>query len=99
MNKSKVVLITGSSQGIGRAIAMKFAAAGFQIALNDVSFQEDNLKKLKSEIEAGGATAEYFFADVSKLEEVEAMVGEVVKTFGGIDILVNNAGIMGKSTK
>jgi len=91
--ENKVVLITGSSQGIGREIALKFASLGAKIALNDISSQEENLKKLKKEIENLGSQAEYFFADVSKMEEVEKMIGEVQKKFGKLDVLVNNAGI------
>jgi len=91
--KDKVILITGSSQGIGRAIALKFAALGAKIALNDISSQEENLKKVKEEVKKLGSHAEYFFADVSKLEEVEKMMADIQKKFGRLDILVNNAGI------
>ena len=93
MFENKVILITGSSQGIGRAIALKFASHRAKIVLNDIQFQEGNLKKVKEEIEALGSQAKYFFADVSKLEEVEKMVEEIKKEFGRLDILVNNAGI------
>ena len=73
--KDKVILITGSSQGIGRAIALKFASLGGKIALNDIPSQEENLKKVKEEIEkltqvGPVSVVEYFLADVSKLEEV-----------------------------
>lgn len=91
--KDKVVLITGSSQGIGRAIALKFASLGGKIALNDIQYQEENLKKVKEEIEKLGREAKYFLADVSKFEEVEKMMANLRKEFGRLDILVNNAGI------
>jgi 3-oxoacyl-[acyl-carrier protein] reductase len=97
--KDKVILITGSSQGIGRAIALKFASLGAKIALNDIPAQEENLKKTKQEIEAkitesgSPLTVRYFFADVSKLEEVEKMAEDIKKEFGRLDVLVNNAGI------
>jgi len=91
--KDKVILITGSSQGIGRSIALKLASLGGKIALNDIPSQEENLKKVKEEVEKLGGEAKYFFADVSKLEEVERMVEEIKKEFGGLDILINNAGI------
>jgi len=91
--KDKVVLITGASGGMGKAIAQKFAEAGAKIALNDISSQEENLKKIKEEIEKLGSEAKYYFADVSKLEEVEKMVQSIQKEFGRLDILVNNAGI------
>jgi len=90
---NKVVLITGASGGIGREIALKFASLGAKIALNDISSQEENLKKLKQEIKNLNTDVEYFFADVSNLEEVERMISEVIKKFDKIDILVNNAGI------
>jgi len=88
MFKDKVVLITGSSGGIGKAIAKKFTEAGAKVALNDIAQVEENLKKTAEEL--GG---KYFLADVSKLEEVERMVEEIQKEFGRLDVLVNNAGI------
>mgnify|MGYP001773089078 CR=1 FL=1 len=92
--KEKVVLITGSAQGIGKAIALRFAKEGAQIALNDIGPQEENLKKTKEEIEKLGAKARYYLADVSSFEEVEKMVENVVADFGRLDVLVNNAGII-----
>jgi len=93
MLKDKVVLITGSSQGIGKAIALKCAKLGAKIALNDIPSQEDNLKKAKEEIEGTGGQVKYFLADVSKLEEVEKITEEIKKEFGRLDVLVNNAGV------
>ena len=98
--KDKVVLITGASGGIGKAIAKKFAQAEAKIALNDIAQAEANLKKLAEELGGNPApetssryVARYFLADVSKLEEVEKMVQDIQKEFGRLDILVNNAGI------
>jgi len=91
--KDKVILITGSSQGIGKAIALKFASLGGKIALNDIPAQEENLKKVKEEIEKLGSQARYYFADVSKYEEVEKMIKNIENDFGRLDVLVNNAGI------
>mgnify|MGYP005846300247 FL=1 len=96
--KDKVILITGSSQGIGRAIALKFASLEAKIALNDIPSQEENLKKVKEEIEKLGSRAGYFLADVSKLEEVEKMIENIQKEFGRLDVLVNNAGICADRT-
>jgi 3-oxoacyl-[acyl-carrier protein] reductase len=90
MLKEKVVLITGSSQGMGRAFALKLASLGAKIALNDIPSQEENLKKVKEEIKG---EAKYFLADVSKYAEVEKMVQDIEKEFGRIDVLINNAGI------
>jgi len=94
MLKDKIILITGSSQGIGKAIALKLSFLGAKIALNDIESQEENLKKTKEEIENNGGQARYFFADVSKMEETEKMIQEIQKEFGGLDVLVNNAGIV-----
>jgi 3-oxoacyl-[acyl-carrier protein] reductase len=94
MFKDKVVLITGSAQGIGRAIALRFAKGGAKIALNDIELQKENLEKVKKEIEEIGSQAKYYFADVTKYEEVERMIKEIEKDFGRLDVLVNNAGII-----
>lgn len=93
MLKDKVALITGSSQGIGKAIALKLASQGAKIALNDIAMQEENLKKLQEEIKGSGGEAKYFMADVSKYDEVEKMMQAIQQEFGRLDILVNNAGI------
>ncbi|XOB46775.1 MAG: 3-oxoacyl-[acyl-carrier-protein] reductase [Candidatus Nealsonbacteria bacterium] len=93
MLEEKVVLITGSAQGIGRAIALKFASLKTRIALNDIQTQEENLKKLKEEIEKKNTKVQYFLVDVSRLEEVEEMIQKIKAEFGRLDILVNNAGI------
>jgi len=86
--KDKVVLITGASGGMGRAIAQKFSEAGAKVALNDIAQAEESLKTITQEL--GGR---YFLADVSKFEEVGKMVQDIQKEFGRLDILVNNAGI------
>ncbi len=88
MFKDKVVLITGASGGIGRAIARKFAASEAKLALNDIPQTEGTLKSFCQEV--GG---KYFLGDVSKLDEMEKMVGDIQKEFGRLDVLVNNAGI------
>jgi len=88
MFKDKVVLITGASGGIGKAIAKRFAETQTKVALNDIVPAEEALKSFSQEV--GG---KYFLADVSKLEEVEKMVADIQKEFGRLDVLVNNAGI------
>jgi len=93
MFQDKVVLITGSAQGIGKEIALKFAKGGAKIALNDIEGQKDNLEKLKGDIEKLGGYCKYYFADVSKYEEAERMIKEIERDVGRLDVLVNNAGI------
>jgi 3-oxoacyl-[acyl-carrier protein] reductase len=90
----KVVLITGASGGIGREIAKKFSKAKANLALNDVSSQEEKLKELIKELEEDKGLAKYFLADVSNFKEVQNMSEEIKKEFGRLDILINNAGII-----
>jgi 3-oxoacyl-[acyl-carrier protein] reductase len=92
--RDKVVLVTGAAQGIGRAIALRFAKGGAKIVLNDIEPQKENLENTKKEIETLGGEAKYYFADVSKYEEVEKMMKEIENDFGRLDVLVNNAGII-----
>ncbi|MBW2220450.1 MAG: beta-ketoacyl-ACP reductase [Deltaproteobacteria bacterium] len=93
MLENKTILVTGSSQGIGRAIALRLASLKADIALNDIPSQEEALEKLKQEIEEGGGKVHSFLADVSNLEQVEKMIQEIQQKFGKLDVLVNNAGI------
>jgi len=96
--KEKVVLVTGSAQGIGEAIALRFAKGGFRVALEDIESQKENLERVKAEIEKLGSQAKYYFADVSNYDEVEKMIKEIEKDFRRLDVLVNNAGIIRDKT-
>ncbi len=87
-----VALVTGASRGIGYAIAKKLSEKGFDVAINYQKSRE-KAEELKKEIVEMGRKAEVFCADVSKSDQVEAMIKEVILTFGEIDVLVNNAGI------
>ena len=91
--ENRVALITGSSQGIGKAIALTFAREGASIAVNDILFNEEKALQTVEEIRSLGVEAELFLADVSREGEVDAMVAAVQARFGRLDILVNNAGI------
>lgn len=91
--KDRVALITGSGQGIGKAIALNFAREGAKIAVNDISFNEAKAMETVEELRKIGAEAELFLADVSKEDEVNSMVEKVIERFGRVDILANNAGI------
>uniref|UniRef100_A0A061QIP5 3-oxoacyl-[acyl-carrier-protein] reductase n=1 Tax=Tetraselmis sp. GSL018 TaxID=582737 RepID=A0A061QIP5_9CHLO len=87
-----VALVTGGSRGIGRAIAVELAKRGCKVVINHVSPTgvEDAVAACK---EAGAPEVTTFRADVSKKEEVDAMIKHATDTFGRLDVLVNNAGI------
>lgn len=88
----KVALVTGGSRGIGRAIALKFAAEGADVAFSDLALDE-NVASLEAEIAAMGRKGKGYASDASDLSSSEKLAEEVAKDFGTIDILVNNAGI------
>lgn len=95
--ESKVALVTGASRGIGRAIALRLAADGCDVALNYVSQEgRDNAAEaaqVAQEVEALGRRAMVVEASVTEPEAVAGMVARVIDRLGRIDILVNNAGI------
>jgi len=88
----KTAVITGASRGIGRAIALKFASLGANIAIIYAGNTE-MAEKVKAECEALGVKAETFKCDVSDFSQAKTVVSEIKAAFGGFDILVNNAGI------
>jgi NAD(P)-dependent dehydrogenase (short-subunit alcohol dehydrogenase family) len=88
--RGKVVLITGASSGIGKATAVKVADAGATVLL--VARSVEKLEETKAEIEAAGGVAHIHRCDLSDMEDVERMAGEVLAYHGQVDILVNNAG-------
>ncbi|WP_288050741.1 SDR family NAD(P)-dependent oxidoreductase [Acidiphilium sp.] len=90
----RVALVTGASRGIGRAIALGLATAGFDLALNDIARQRTALDQVCVEAAAHGSKTLALAADVSRRDEVQAMVTDVVTAFGRIDALINNAGIL-----
>ena len=92
MEEKKVVLVTGGSRGIGKAIALKYAENGYDIVINYVSDSTD-IKALTEEFKDKGANLLTLKADVSKSEEIENLVKQTIDKFGKIDVLVNNAGI------
>src|SRR5437870_5744324 len=90
----KTAIVTGGGSGIGRAIALGFAAEGVSVAVADIDGRRT--QSVAGEIEAAGGPAIGLVADISRTEDVDAMVEEVLKRFGRLDILVNNAGRAGR---
>lgn len=88
----KTVIVTGGSRGIGKAIVYAFANAGYNVILN-YNQSEQSAKNIVEDLKDCKGVVEMFRADVSKREDVDAMVEYVNREFGGIDVLVNNAGI------
>jgi NAD(P)-dependent dehydrogenase (short-subunit alcohol dehydrogenase family) len=89
----KTAVVTGSANGIGRAMARAFAAAGGNVVVSDV-LVEDGEQTVREIAESGG-TAMFIAADVSDVAQAEHLIANTVERFGGIDILANNAGIGG----
>lgn len=90
---NKIVLVTGSSRGIGRATALEFAKEGAKVAINYVN-SESEANALVEEIKGIGSEAIAIKCDLSQEEQVRRMFDEVINRFGKLDILVNNAGIV-----
>lgn len=90
---AKTAIITGSSRGIGAAIALRLAKDGCNIALNDLNEGMFENNGIAGDIRAMGVQAEIFCADVSNYGQCEKMVKDVKERFGTVDILINNAGI------
>ena len=87
----RVALVTGGGQGLGEVFCTVFAAAGASVVVADIA--EQNARSVAAALQGSGAQALPVAVDVSKREQVEAMVQQVIDTWGKIDILVNNAGI------
>jgi len=90
--KDKVAIVTGSSMGIGEAIAKRYAAEGAKVAINYFKSPDAADAVVKSIQDAGGE-AKAYKADVSKIPEIEKLAADVINDFGQVDILVNNAGV------
>jgi NAD(P)-dependent dehydrogenase (short-subunit alcohol dehydrogenase family) len=92
----KVAVITGAASGIGRGMAESFVAAGMKVVLSDV--EEKALMKTTEALRDAGADVHGVVTDVAKVQEIQALAEESLKTFGAVHVLCNNAGIGIKST-
>lgn len=91
MNK-KTVLVTGSSRGIGKAIAIKFAKKGYNVIIN-CAHNEEALQKTKNEIEGYQVSCHAFLGDIGDYETAKELFHQIKKRYGSVDVLINNAGI------
>jgi L-rhamnose 1-dehydrogenase len=90
--QTPVALVTGSSSGIGAAIAERLAAEGF-LALINARSENDGARRARNTIRAAGHQAEFAIGDISEVAEIRRLFAEIRKRYGRIDVLVNNAGI------
>jgi short-subunit dehydrogenase len=89
--KGRRIILTGASEGIGRALALELAARGARVAL--AARDRDRLDTLAQECRTRGGEALVVPTDVSSAQDLEWLVGETVKSFGGVDVVIHNAGI------
>lgn len=92
--KNKTVIITGAASGIGKATAELFASKGANVVVSDIQ-ESEGVKVVKNIVTKGGV-ASFFKVDVSKPEEMKALVDFATKTYGNLDIAINNAGVSGE---
>ena len=90
--KRKTVLVTGSSRGIGKAVAVKFAKKGYDVIINCAHSKEE-LLKTKDEIESYQVSCLAFLGDMGDYDAAQELFRQIKKLFGSLDVLVNNAGI------
>ncbi len=88
----KTAIVTGAARGIGKAIAIKLAEQGANIAFTDLEYN-DAAKEVEKELQSFGVKAKGYASDASKFEETQNLVDDIQKEFGSVDVLVNNAGI------
>jgi NAD(P)-dependent dehydrogenase (short-subunit alcohol dehydrogenase family) len=93
--EGKVCLITGSSRGLGRALALEFGRRGAKLVINSRASSEKDLKETERELREMGAQVLSVAADVSSRSDVERLAGAALARFGRVDVLVNNASALG----
>jgi 3-oxoacyl-[acyl-carrier protein] reductase len=93
----KVAVVTGSSKGIGKAIALEFAKEGYKIVLNarDENELSEAVNNVKRTIGANEERITYLAGDISQEDICSSLMEHTIKTFGSVDVLINNAGIRG----
>ncbi|EKD18983.1 uncharacterized protein L3040_006477 [Drepanopeziza brunnea f. sp. 'multigermtubi'] len=89
----RTVIVTGSAQGIGRALAIRLAEDGFDVCINDLPANQARIDETVKEIQALGRSSYGYAADVSKLAEVERLIDNSVATLGPLNVMIANAGI------
>ncbi len=92
--KNEVVLVTGSSRGIGKATALLFAEEGANVVINYLTSEKEEANSVVNEVRKKGSKSFAVLCDVSNEKQVKIMIDKVIKEFGKIDVLVNNAGIV-----
>jgi 3-oxoacyl-[acyl-carrier protein] reductase len=90
--EGKTAIVTGAARGIGKAIAVRFAEEGANVAITDLQLNE-NTEAAVAECAAFGVKAKAYASDASSFSQTEEVVNEIIKDFGTVDILINNAGI------
>lgn len=90
--EGKTAIVTGGARGIGKAIALKFAQEGANVAFSDLAV-DDNTLALEKELQAFGVKAKGFASNAANFEDADKLITDVMAEYGRIDILVNNAGI------
>lgn len=90
--EGKTAIVTGASRGIGKAIAVKLAEEGCNVAFTDL-FYDDIAKATETELASMGVRAKMYASDASKFEDTQKVVNQIIEDFGSVNILINNAGI------
>ncbi|WP_422389218.1 3-oxoacyl-[acyl-carrier-protein] reductase [Cardinium endosymbiont of Tipula unca] len=91
--QGKTILITGASRGIGRAIALKLAQAGGNIAFTYLGSNQVEIEETENTLLKLGTKVKGFYSDASDFSSTEQVINDVIQTFGSLDVLINNAGI------